>query len=157
METYTNCMDCPNHSVEADPDPHDWFCDDDEAVLCKLSENVEKKKRWWDGSVWEFRPITWSCRPHHKRKECDRPEWCPLLHKEEPDKCICEGNFRKIIKETELLFGKTFKDPEGDRWFFQGVLWGEDDFYYMFENNNFGTKYCSCCASIEQHGFTLIK
>jgi hypothetical protein len=185
-------MDCPNHIVEADPDPHDWFCDDDQAVLCKLAENVEKKKRWWDGFEWEFRPIIWSCRPHHKRKECDRPEWCPLIKKltyeelsahashcsegmiatcpiceefyklkaEEPDKCICEGNFRNIIKKTESLFGKDFKDANNRIWEFVGVLWASDDFYYVFELESYDvdmTRYCSCCASIEQHGFTLIE
>ena len=25
----SNCMDCPHHSVQADPDPNDWFNDDD--------------------------------------------------------------------------------------------------------------------------------
>lgn len=58
-----NCMDCPNHNVLPDPDPYDWFCDDDEKVVC---EKINKT-------------ITVSCRPYNKRKECKIPNWCPLL------------------------------------------------------------------------------
>lgn len=57
-----NCMDCPNHSVRPDPDPDDWFNDDDEKVVC----------------VKASKEITWACRPYNKRKECDIPKWCPL-------------------------------------------------------------------------------
>lgn len=57
-----NCMDCPHHRVYSDPDPDDWFCDDDEKVVCsKVKRN-----------------ITIACRPHHKRRECEIPDWCPL-------------------------------------------------------------------------------
>ena len=55
-----NCMDCPHHRVYADPD--DWFCDDDEKVVCSMAD----------------RNITIACRPHHKRRECEIPDWCPL-------------------------------------------------------------------------------
>lgn len=59
----TNCMDCPHHSVRHDPDPDDWFCDDDEKVLCALASH---------------KAITVGCRPYNKRKECTIPSWCPL-------------------------------------------------------------------------------
>lgn len=49
-----NCMDCPHHQVYPDPDPDDWFCDDDEKVVCNMAD----------------RNITIACRPHHKRREC---------------------------------------------------------------------------------------
>lgn len=58
-----NCMDCPFHSVQADPDPHDWFCDDDEKVICTK----------------ESKTITNACRPYRKRVECEVPAWCPLI------------------------------------------------------------------------------
>lgn len=59
---YKNCMDCPHHSVQSDPDPLDWFNDDDEKVVClKLNKN-----------------ITVACRPYQKRSECEVPKWCPL-------------------------------------------------------------------------------
>ena len=58
-----NCMDCPAHRVEADPDPDDWFCDDDEKVVCTKAN----------------RNITVSCRPYQKRRDCSPiPDWCPL-------------------------------------------------------------------------------
>jgi hypothetical protein len=58
----TNCMDCPHHQVEMDPDPYDWFCDDDERVYCKKAN----------------KNVTVACRPYNKRKECEIPDWCPL-------------------------------------------------------------------------------
>ena len=57
-----NCMDCPNHKVLPDPDFDDWFCDDDEKVVCTLAN----------------RNITVACRPYKKREECEIQEWCPL-------------------------------------------------------------------------------
>lgn len=29
------CSECPFGKVMADPDPYDWFCDDDKKVVCK--------------------------------------------------------------------------------------------------------------------------
>lgn len=57
-----NCTDCPFHQVMPDPDPNDWFCDDDVKVLCKKSNRL----------------ITSACRPYNVKKECDIPEWCEL-------------------------------------------------------------------------------
>lgn len=45
-----NCMDCPNHKVLPDPDPDDWFNDDDIKVVCAA---VSKD-------------ITVACRPYNK-------------------------------------------------------------------------------------------
>jgi hypothetical protein len=74
----TNCMDCPNHTVISDPDPHDSFCYDDEAVLCKKATdpNMHERPIGWIGQP--YRPITVACRPYQKRKECDVPDWCPI-------------------------------------------------------------------------------
>jgi hypothetical protein len=58
----SNCMDCPHHRVEMDPDPDDWFNDDDERVFCTK----------------QHKNITVACRPYNKRKECEIPDWCPL-------------------------------------------------------------------------------
>lgn len=35
---YKNCLECPAHEVQSDPDPHDWFCDDDVKLFCKHSK-----------------------------------------------------------------------------------------------------------------------
>lgn len=58
----TNCIDCPNHEVKPDPDPHDSFCYDDVKVVCKATG----------------KNITVACRPYNIRKESQIPEHCPL-------------------------------------------------------------------------------
>lgn len=58
---YDNCTKCKEHKVLMDPDPNDWFCDDDVKVVCSiLNEN-----------------ITVACRPYNIKKECEVPDWCP--------------------------------------------------------------------------------
>lgn len=63
--TIKNCLDCPYHEVKRDPDPDDWFNDDDEKVVC----NKTKRKN---------NEITVACRPYNLRKESEIPKWCPL-------------------------------------------------------------------------------
>ena len=59
----TSCVDCSFHREVSDPDPHDWFCDDDVKIVCtKTGKNV-----------------TVACRPYNTRKETSIPSWCPLL------------------------------------------------------------------------------
>lgn len=70
--------------------------------------------------------------------------------------CICEGNWRKIIKESEPLISKRFIDKQSKQWIFVGVLWAEDDFYYIFSNMGGIHRYLTCCASLEQHGMRVI-
>lgn len=72
-----NCLDCKHCVVVSDPDKFDWFCDDDEAVLCGLSPNETSETYWASGKPMEHRPITKSCRPYNKRKESETPSWCP--------------------------------------------------------------------------------
>ena len=61
---YESCIDCPAHEVLPDPDPFDWFCDDDVKVICRHMDDKE---------------ITVACRPYHTRAETTPvPEWCPL-------------------------------------------------------------------------------
>lgn len=57
-----NCTQCPFHQVQSDPDPGDWFNDDDVKVMCLRNQ----------------RTVTVSCRPYNVRKECAIPAWCPL-------------------------------------------------------------------------------
>ena len=74
-----NCIDCKNHEIIKDPDPHDWFCDDDVAVVCRLIPNdkdAEDSPYLADHSP--FKLITSSCRPYNIRKESGTPKWCPL-------------------------------------------------------------------------------
>lgn len=70
------CIDCPYHQVLPDPDPHDWFCDDDIKVKCTLSAAR--------GSGYHAKEpfITVACRPYRIYKECPVPDWCPLRKKD---------------------------------------------------------------------------
>ena len=61
-----NCSECPHHEVLPDPDPDDWFNDDDVKVVCKKTKRKDNV-------------ITTACRPYNIKKETDIPKWCPLL------------------------------------------------------------------------------
>ena len=62
-----NCHECQFKKVEIDPDPDDWFNDDDVKVVCTKKRN---------------KVITSACRPYNIKKECvGVPDWCPLLKK----------------------------------------------------------------------------
>ena len=55
------CDQCPFHKVLPDPDPDDWFNDDDVKIVC----------------VKENKNIDVALRPHHV-KNTEIPDWCPL-------------------------------------------------------------------------------
>ena len=77
---YENCIECPNHIVVADPDPSDWFCYDDVAVLCKKLANSNPGHP--ANARFDNKPVTVACRPHHTVKETTPPpDWCPLRGK----------------------------------------------------------------------------
>ncbi len=55
------CQDCPNCKILPDPDPDDWFCDDDVKIFCtKLNKTIAS-----------------SLRPYEV-KDIKIPEECPL-------------------------------------------------------------------------------
>lgn len=61
-----NCTECPHHEIQSDPDPEDWFCDDDVKVYCKVAK----------------KHATTGCRPYNAKKEtAPVPTWCPLKKK----------------------------------------------------------------------------
>ena len=80
-----NCLDCTYHKVIPDPDPNDWFCDDDVAIVCTNEKAPQNQKFDLNSKYKADRQllplITVSCRPHHIRKEANIPDWCPLLDK----------------------------------------------------------------------------
>lgn len=70
--------------------------------------------------------------------------------------CICKGNLRAIVNETEHLFGKTYKDQHGDKHTFFGVVISEDDYYYgMHRHKDKQLSLLSCVGNIEGFGYTL--
>lgn len=78
--TINHCIDCPHHRIMSDPDPDDWFNDDDEALVClhpechrEYSSAEERCYRGWKSVV-----IEGSCRPYEIPK-ITIPEYCPFL------------------------------------------------------------------------------
>lgn len=67
-------------------------------------------------------------------------------------KCVCEGNWRLIISKVEHLIGRTFSSG-GIKYCFLGVLWSDDDFYYVMSNHEHGIRLLTCVGSIEDQGF----
>ena len=85
MSDLKYCVQCPFHERVADPDPDDWFDDDDEALLCihpncpvddytDLQREYYKKRGW----IEKGRVITSSERPFNINKE-KVPSYCPLV------------------------------------------------------------------------------
>lgn len=76
-----NCLDCAFHRMIPDPEPDDWFCADDVAVVCTKVPNPDQKpeSRWLSDRA-PFRSVAWSCRPHKVQEDTGRPSWCPLLN-----------------------------------------------------------------------------
>ena len=73
--TIKNCTQCPHHKVVADPDPYDWFCDDDCAVICTIKKSRAERHERFGG----LRPATVACRPYMTARETTPPpNWCPL-------------------------------------------------------------------------------
>ena len=71
--------------------------------------------------------------------------------------CICEGNWRTIVKECEHLLDKRFVcEYTGIEYTFYGIVWGSDDFYYGMYNKD-GSRLLSCVGNLDGHDFTLIE
>ena len=145
---YSNCMDCPHHLVVNDPDPTDSFNDDDVAVLCTKTPNHSQRHYYAYKRLFEYEPITVSCRPHHKRKESITPKWCPLLkdaaiedliahwshcNSELFDKCpICnEYEQRKAQREPGHI--KEDKEPDMKKSIIQKT---KEEFFKRIEEKN---------------------
>ena len=85
MSDLKYCIQCQFHKRVADPDPDDWFNDDDEALLCThpgcpvndytdLQREYYKKRGW----IGKGRVITCAERPYNINKE-KIPSYCPLV------------------------------------------------------------------------------
>lgn len=69
--------------------------------------------------------------------------------------CICKGNWRAIVKESESFIGRKYQNNKGDKFTFFGLVHGGNDYYYgMFGNGKLNL--LSCVGSIEGHGYTLL-
>lgn len=71
--------------------------------------------------------------------------------------CICKGNWRAIVAESEPLLDKRFRDHKGQEFKFFGVVHGSDDYYYgMLPVGGGSLTLLSCVGSIEGHGYQLV-
>lgn len=68
--------------------------------------------------------------------------------------CICAGNWRLIVRESEPLLDKPFTAPDGDVWHLFGIVHGSDDIYYGMCRNG-QIKLLSCVGSLASHGYEL--
>lgn len=69
------CIQCQYHKIVPDPDPDDWFNDDDEAILCTVIKSGINDKSY-SGIPYPFKMISGSNRPYETKK-VEKPEWCP--------------------------------------------------------------------------------
>ena len=80
-DSVDTCLRCPHHAVIPDPDPHDWFNDDDVAVVCNLMPNPDRDPTSSRYSVRQGqRCVTSGCRPTRTQlvEKSAIPSWCPL-------------------------------------------------------------------------------
>lgn len=74
-----SCLECTNHKIIPDPDPNDWFCDDDVAVVClSASNDKQNTESKWISDRHPNKVIEPSIRPFKVEKEATVPSWCPL-------------------------------------------------------------------------------
>jgi hypothetical protein len=76
----------------------------------------------------------------------------------DPD-CVCHGNWRLIVKETQHLLGDEFEcetGPHRGRWWFYGIVYGDDDFYYGMTRNGRHVL-LTCVGSLESAGFKRVR
>ena len=78
------CKDCEEMIVISDPDPYDWFCDDDCAMVCKLVkadsttlENARHNKSRHAADYSVHKVISCALRPYELHR-VKKPDWCPL-------------------------------------------------------------------------------
>lgn len=61
----TQCRECPHCKIYPDPDPSDWFNDDDEKALCLAIKDERGFPKYIEGMLRPYETVT-------------IPEWCPL-------------------------------------------------------------------------------
>lgn len=73
--------------------------------------------------------------------------------------CICKGNWRAIVKESEPKLGRKYKadwGPDGKKdyeYTFFGIVHGSDDYYYGMVDKDNKMRLLSCVGNIESFGF----
>ena len=69
--------------------------------------------------------------------------------------CICEGNWRTLVRESDMLLDETFISMNGKSYTFFGIVHGKDDYYYgMVDQETHKISLLSCVGSLSGYGFT---
>ena len=90
---------------------------------------------------------------YDKNMTCESSE--SLDHK--ADDCICDDNWKNIVKEYSNIIGRKFKDNHSKKIFsFFGIVHGDDDYYYGMCDNENKVVLVSCVGSLENMGFDLL-
>lgn len=76
----TDCSQCPHYGTAADPEPNDWFCDDEQYGFCKITPNDARTPDSNYVSDPMFKTLYKSRRPCEVGK-LPVPEWCPMRKK----------------------------------------------------------------------------
>ncbi len=73
--------------------------------------------------------------------------------------CICEGNWRLIVADSEHLIGRLFRDQRtSEVWRYFGPVHGGDDYYYgMGKVGAPGYVLLSCVGNFESWGMELVE
>jgi len=80
------------------------------------------------------------------------------IPKPDVNPCICKGNWRNIVKESEPFLDRIFVDNNGQRFRFYGIVHGSDDYYYgMYRLADGQSVLLSCVGDLETHGYTLLE
>lgn len=70
--------------------------------------------------------------------------------------CICYGNWRQLVSESEKFINRWYVDSHGIKHTFIGLIHGSDDYYYGMLSENGKLGMLSCVGNIENFGFTLL-
>lgn len=70
-------------------------------------------------------------------------------------KCICEGNWRRIVEKSEPNIDRRYKHDRMGVKRFAGIVHASDDYYYLMVGD--GTyELLSCVGYIENYGYELV-
>ena len=71
---------------------------------------------------------------------------------------MSSDNWKSLVKEYGPHIGKYYVDKSGEEYYFDGLLHGVDDYYYMmWSGKTQSYTISSCVGSLKQCGFTLRK
>ena len=61
----------------------------------------------------------------------------------------------ELVAKYGDLIGKRYKHPQDGIAYFVGIMWGEDDLYYVMYRREKEPVFVSCVMDIEQCGYVL--